>query len=1710
MSIVVDDANADESRPFAQFTFHPHEPSTLPASGSDDGGDGTSAGGGDGTGSPGLWAFTPAQPASTTDVPRVASAIQGADGTFDFDLFNPVKPAVGMPLARAAIHASGAAPLAVTSPLITVSDAVADESNTFLQFVVSLSGASTQSVSVSFNSSNVTAANGSDYTAKSGTLTFAPGETTKVVQIAVLDTAGAEPAETMALNLFSAVNATIGRPLAYGTIVDNDQASGTPLVRVGDQVVDEASGQVSFVVTLDKPSAGNVSVNYATANGTALAGSDYVAQATHTLTFAPGEMVKVVNVALIDDGTVEGREYFDLQLSSAVGATLLPHAAGRAAIGANDATAVSLPLITVSDAVADESNTYLEFVVSLNAPSTQAVSVSYNNSNVTAFNGSDYVAQASTLTFAAGETTKVVKIPVLDTVGAEPTAVMALNLFSAANATIGRPLAYGTIYDNDLASGTPLIRVGDQVVDEASGQVSFVVTLDKPSTGNVSVTYATVNGTALAGSDYVAQATQTLTFTPGEVVKVVNVALINDGSVEGREYFDLQLSSPVGATLLPHPTGRATIGGNDATAVSLPLITVSDAVADESNTYLEFVVSLNAPSTQAVSVSYNNSNVTAFNGSDYVAQASTLTFAAGETTKVVKIPVLDTAGTEPTAVMALNLFSAVNATIGRPLAYGTIYDNDQASGTPLIRVGDQVVDEASGQVSFVVTLDKPSTGNVSVTYATVDGTALAGSDYVAKGTQTLTFTPGEMVKVVNVALINDGSTEGREYFDLQLSSPVGATLLPHPVGRVAIGANDATAVSLPLITVSDAVADESNTYLEFVVSLNAPSTQAVSVSYNNSNVTALNGSDYVAQASTLTFAAGETTKVVKIPVLDTAGIESTAVMALNLFSAVNATIGRPLAYGTIHDNDQTSGTPVLHVGDQVVDEASGQVSFVITLDKPSTGNVSVNYATVNGTALAGSDYLAQATQTLTFTPGEMTKVVTVDLINDATVEAGEYLDLRLSSPVGATLPDANARVFIGPSDATAASLPRIVVSDATADEAGTYLEFVVSLSAPSTQSVQVSYNDSNVTAANGSDYVAQASTLTFAPGETTKVVKIPVLDGLTVEPTEYMTLNLSSAVNATIAQPRAYGTILDNDALSGTPRLVVSDGIVDESGARAAFVVTLDKPSTSQVTVSYATANAVASSGSDYESQAAQTLVFAPGEMSKTVYVDLRGDTVAEPAEFFDLTLSGAVNATIGDSRGHMVIPRSDATTVAAPVIDAAAIASPEGGGTLDFVVTLNAPSAQSVSVSYNNSNGTALNGSDYVAQASVITFAPGETVHVVHIPVIDDLAVESTETFTLNLFSAVNATIGTPSISGAILDNDGSPLRTQFVNDGTGNADILVGRAGSNAVVGGAGDDVLDGVGGVSMTGGAGNDLYIVETPTDSVIEASGAGSGTDAVASYINYTLGANVEKLVLFGGALTGTGNTLNNTLTGNASANVLDGKAGADTMAGAGGDDVYIVDNAGDVVVDGSNAGTDSVKSSVSFTLGANVENLTLAGAAAVNATGNSLNNVIVGNTAANVLNGAAGADTLSGGGGSNTFVFNYTSGGFDTVTDWHSATDTMRFGMSGLHIGNGDAVVDNAVTRGSPGGFSTAAELVVFTTDIVGAITTASAAAKIGSATSVYAVGANVLFTVDNGTQTGIFLFHSAGTDALVSAGELTEVALLNGDATTTADYVFAP
>ncbi len=241
---------------------------------------------------------------------------------------------------------------------------------------------------------------------------------------------------------------------------------------------------------------------------------------------------------------------------------------------------------------------------------------------------------------------------------------------------------------------------------------------------------------------------------------------------------------------------------------------------------------------------------------------------------------------------------------------------------------------------------------------------------------------------------------------------------------------------------------------------------------------------------------------------------------------------------------------------------------------------------------------------------------------------------------------------------------------------------------------------------------------------------------------------------------------------------------------------------------------------------------------------------------------------------------------------------------------------------------------------------------------------------------------------------------------------DTLTGNFRKNVITGRNGNDTIDGkTGADTLIGGDGNEIYFVDNAGDVVIEY--VDQGIDQINSSVTFTLPLNVENLTLFGAAsINATGNDLNNRLIGNSAANqlnggdghdVLNGLGGADTMAGGLGFDNYVVDNVGDSVIENSASGTDSISSNVTYTLPANVENLKLNGAAAINGTGNTQANSLTGNSANNQLNGGGGNDILNGGIGINTLtggagqdIFRFNSTGHtDTITDYSVADDTFQ-------------------------------------------------------------------------------------------------------------------
>ena len=1270
---------------------------------------GTATEGTDYTAASGTLTFAAGETTKTVSVALADDSLDEPDEAFELRLSSPMNATLARGTATGTITDDDA------TPTLSVGDKSSAEGTGTLAFTVTLSAQSGQQVTVAYSTAGGTATEGTDYTAASGTLTFAAGETTKTVAVTLTDDSLDEADEAFELRLSAPVNATLARGTATGTITDDDDP---PTLSAGDKSAAEDAGTLAFTVTLSAQSGQQVTVAYATAGGTATEGTDYTA-ASGTLTFAAGETTKTVTVTLADDSLDEADEVFELRLSAPVNATLARGTATGTITDDDDA-----PTLSAGDKSAAEDAGTLAFTVTLSAQSGQQVTVAYATASGTATEGTDYTAASGTLTFAAGETTKTVAVTLADDSLDEPDEAFELRLSAPEKATLARGTATGTITDDDDA---PTLSVSDKSASEGTGTLAFTVTLSAQSGQQVTVAYATAGGTATEGTDYTA-ASGTLTFAAGETTKTVAVTLADDSLDEPDEAFELRLSSPMNATLA-RGTATGTITDDDDT----PTLSVSDKSASEGTGTLAFTVTLSAQSGQQVTVAYATASGTATEGTDYTAASGTLTFAAGETTKTVAVTLADDTLDEPDEAFELRLSAPGNATLARGTATGTITDDDDP---PTLSAGDKSAAEDAGTLAFTVTLSAQSGQQVTVAYATAGGTATEGTDYTA-ASGTLTFAAGETTKTVTVTLADDSLDEADEVFELRLSAPVNATLARGTATGTITDDDDA-----PTLSAGDKSAAEDAGTLAFTVTLSAQSGQQVTVAYATASGTATEGTDYTAASGTLTFAAGETTKTVAVTLADDSLDEPDEAFELRLSAPEKATLARGTATGTITDDDDA---PTLSVSDKSASEGTGTLAFTVTLSAQSGQQVTVAYATAGGTATEGTDYTA-ASGTLTFAAGETTKTVAVTLADDSLDEPDEAFELRLSAPEKATLARGTATGTINDDDDT----PTLSVSDKSASEGTGTLAFTVTLSAQSGQQVTVAYATASGTATEGTDYTAASGTLTFAAGETTKTVAVTLADDTLDEPDEAFELRLSAPGNATLARGTATGTINDND---GEPSLSVGDQSAAEGAGTLAFTVTLSPASGQEVTVGYATAGGTATEGTDYTA-ASGTLTFAAGETTKTVTVTLADDTLDEPDEAFELRLSAPGNATLSRGTATGTITDNDDT----PSLSAVDKSAAEGAGTLAFTVTLSAQSGQEVTVGYATAGGTATEGTDYTAASGTLTFAAGETTKTVSVTLADDALDEPDEAFELRLSAPGNATLARGTATGTITDDDDAP----------------------------------------------------------------------------------------------------------------------------------------------------------------------------------------------------------------------------------------------------------------------------------------------------------------------------------------------------------------
>ena len=551
---------------------------------------------------------------------------------------------------------------------LSISDTPVVEGGT-ADFLVTLNPGSSETVTVDYTTVMGSAAPGSDYTGKSGTLSFTSGTTEQTIQVSTTDDSVYEASENFTVKLSGASGARITDDVGIGTINDNDSQ---PTLSIMDASVEEGR-TARFRVTLNGETEQPVTASYGTQSAqgdTATAGTDYHTK-SGTLSFSVGTTEQTIEVATREDSVDEPDETFTVTLSNPSGATLADDTASGT-ITEDDLP----PTLTVMDTTAQEGET-ASFTVTLSGESAQTVTVIYSTTNQTATAGSDYDTASDTVTFDAGTTEQTIEVETLEDSVDEPNETFTVTLRSPSNATLFDDEGIGTITDDDPR---PTLSISDETVTEGE-QARFTVTLTGQTAQPVTVSYRTEDDSATEGTndDYATQS-GTLIFNVGTTRQFINVPTHDDSDDESSESFKVILSSPNWATLRKG-TGFGTIIDNDETDPSLPTLSITDVTVEEGDT-ATFTVTLSPAGMQTVTVSYDtrNDSATAGANNDYTARSGSLSFSVGTMQQTIDVPTRDDNVDESGESFRVILSSPNGAALSKGTGFGTIIDNDDNGG----------------------------------------------------------------------------------------------------------------------------------------------------------------------------------------------------------------------------------------------------------------------------------------------------------------------------------------------------------------------------------------------------------------------------------------------------------------------------------------------------------------------------------------------------------------------------------------------------------------------------------------------------------------------------------------------------------------------------------------------------------------------------------------------------------------------------------------------------------------------------------------------------------------------------------------------------------------------------------------------------------------------------------------------------------------------
>ena len=1229
------------------------------------------------------------------------------------------------------------------------------------------------SVSIRFGATGDAAVSGVDYRAIGDSLVVIPaGEesTTTVVRVMPNNDDIAEGPEQITVD-----GRSRGLTVEPATLVlnDDDLASSSVALSVNPEQISEDDAVTTVTVTAElDQGAGNeatvVTVSVGSPDDSAASSVDYAAVSDFVVTIPAGSRRGSGSFTLtpIDDRIFEGVEQITVHGRSE-GLTVEP---AELVLNDGDSPSSSVKLsVNPEQILEDDAATTVTVTAKLDQGARNeatVVTVSVGGAGDSAASSVDYAAVSDfVVTIPAGSrrgSESFTLTPIDDRIfeGAEQ-----ITVDGRSEGLTVEP-AELVLNDSDSPSSSVKLSVNPEQIseDDAATTVTVTAKLDQGARNEATAVTVSVGGaddSAASSVDYAAVSDFVVTIPAGSRRGSGSFTLtpIDDRISEGAEQITVDGRSE-GLTVEP---AELVLNDGDSPSSSVKLsVNPEQILEDDAATTVTVTAKLDQGARNeatVVTVSVGGAGDSAASSVDYAAVSDfVVTIPAGSrrgSGSFTLTPIDDriSEGAEQITVDGRSEGLTVEP------AELVLNDGDSPSSSVKLSVNPEQIseDDAATTVTVTAKLDQGARNEatvVTVSVGSANDSAASGGDYAAVSDFVVTIPAGSRRGSGSFTLtpVDDRISEGAEQITVDGRSR-GLTVEP---AELVLNDGDSPSSSVALSVNPEQISeDDAATTVTVTAKLDQGARNeatVVTVSVGSANDSAASGGDYAAVSDF----------VVTIPAGSRRGSGSFTLTPIDDQIAEDAE--RISVHGTasgfavepatlnLTDDDGDIEPPVVPTEIRILDsrarEGAGIMRFSVRLDKAPSASIAVDWGTqplAFGPESADEDvdYL-RAFGTLVIPSGQTSGRITVHLRDDLLNEFDERFRVVLFGASAGEIADDMAVGTIMDDDD-----PELRIADERASESAGWLEFAVSLSAPSVRVIEGRIATSDVTATAGQDYEPVEAVFQISPGRQIHTVRVRVSNDSLDEDDETFVLAVTNVRNAVVADGEAEGTIEDDDAL---PTLHTADESAAEDNGELAFQVWLNVRSGRSVRVDYRTSELTAGDGEDFEG-ASGTVEFLPGELSKRIAVRLLDDELDEADETFELALSAPANAIVEVPRAVGTIEDDDVE----PSLRMEDARASENAGTIGFSATLEAVAGRDLRYSYWTTDAEALAGEDYEGRRAEFVIPAGATTAILAVPLVDDAFDEAEETFLVSLNNPREAGIGTITCIGTIEDDDGN-----------------------------------------------------------------------------------------------------------------------------------------------------------------------------------------------------------------------------------------------------------------------------------------------------------------------------------------------------------------